>query len=976
MQNRFTLGLIVSVAMLASAFKTTGGDPTTTPGDPVNAVVHKLKNGMTLYLSVYKDAPRVQTMIAVRAGSKNDPPETTGLAHYLEHMLFKGTAQIGSLNWEKEKVLLQQISDLYEAHRKENDPVRRKAIYAQIDSVSQIAASYVATNEYDKMVSSLGAKGTNAFTSLEETVYINDIPSNELEKWFFLESERFRQCVLRLFHTELEAVYEEFNIGQDNDGRKVYKTLMNGLFPAHTYGTQTTIGTGEHLKNPSHVNIQQFFSTYYVPNNMAIIVAGDFNPDEVIRLAEKYFGDYQPKEVPKFTFQQQPEITAPDVRNVVGPDKQSVNIAYRLPGAGTDDALLAQIVGQMLSNGQAGLIDIDLVQKQKIGPDAGAFAWALTDYSLLWLQGSPRQGQTLDEVRALILSEVEKLKKGDFEDWLLPAVIKNLKLARIREMEDNNNRASYMLEAFVLNKDWAEYNQYMARMEKFTKQDIVAFANRHFKNNYVVVNKLEGEDTDVYKVEKPKITPVPVNTTDNSVFKKAFDGMTSPRIQPAFVEFDKVIQTTKLKNGIQVDFLRNENNPTFSLNYVVDMGKDHDKTLGLAISYLKYLGTDKYSAEELQKEFYKLGLSFDVFVGDDQSYVTLSGLEESFADGVKLFEHLLANCRPNAEALQNLVADEIKQREDAKKNKAVILRQGMLNYAMFGPKSPFTNVLSEAQLKALKPEELVQRVQQLTSYKHKVFFYGTLAQKNVLDILGQSHKVPKKLKDLPQRTEFVEQNTPSDQVVFVHFPMVQAEIMLVSRGTNQFNLDEYVYSRLYNEYFGAGLSSVVFQQIRESKALAYSASTQFTSPSLANRSHYYRGYVGTQVDKMPEAIDAMREIIDNMPVGKDQISSAHASLLRQIETERITQENVYWAAQAAAKRGFPGRDLRKDIYTRFQNATNQAAVDAVVKFQQEKIKNRKYTFLVLGDREKVNMEYLRKIGPVKELTIDQIFLAP
>jgi len=268
----------------------------TVDGDPLNALIYELDNGLKLYLSVYKDAPRIQTMVAVRAGSKNDPASATGLAHYLEHMLFKGTSKIGSLNWEEEKVMLEQISDLYEQHREETDPAKRKAIYAEIDAVSNKAAALVSTNEYDRMITSLGAKGTNAFTSLERTVYINDIPSNELEKWFYLESERFRECVLRLFHTELEAVYEEFNIGQDNDNRKLFFGILEELFPNHTYGTQTTIGKGEHLKNPSHVLIQDYFQKYYIPNNMAIILSGDFDPDKVVEMAEKYFGDYEKKE--------------------------------------------------------------------------------------------------------------------------------------------------------------------------------------------------------------------------------------------------------------------------------------------------------------------------------------------------------------------------------------------------------------------------------------------------------------------------------------------------------------------------------------------------------------------------------------------------------------------------------------------------------------------------------------------------------
>ena len=221
--------------------------------------IYTLKNGLKVYLAKNTDAPRIQTYIAVRTGSNNDPKDNTGLAHYLEHMMFKGTSKIGSQNWEKEKILIQEISDLYEQHKAEKDPEKKKLIYKKIDEVSQEASKYAIANEYDKAISSLGATGTNAHTWFDETVYKNNIPSNELEKWFKVEQERFSELVLRLFHTELEAVYEEFNRGQDNDWRLVSYELMDALFPTHPNGQQTTIGESEHLKNPSMVAIHKYF---------------------------------------------------------------------------------------------------------------------------------------------------------------------------------------------------------------------------------------------------------------------------------------------------------------------------------------------------------------------------------------------------------------------------------------------------------------------------------------------------------------------------------------------------------------------------------------------------------------------------------------------------------------------------------------------------------------------------------------------
>ena len=174
-------------------------------------------------------------------------------------------------------------------------------------------------NEYDKMVNSLGAEGTNAFTSNEQTVYVNKIPSNEVDKWLRIESERFSKLVLRLFHTELEAVYEEFNRGQDNDGRKQYFATLQGLYPNHPYGTQSTIGISEHLKNPSMKAINAYFEKYYVPNNMAVIMVGDLDFEETIIKVNKAFGSYKSKEVTHPSFPPLDTIYKPIKKEVLGP---------------------------------------------------------------------------------------------------------------------------------------------------------------------------------------------------------------------------------------------------------------------------------------------------------------------------------------------------------------------------------------------------------------------------------------------------------------------------------------------------------------------------------------------------------------------------------------------------------------------------------------------------------------------------------
>lgn len=355
------LFLFFSVGAVANDYKYE-----TVPNDPLKARIYTLKNGLKVYMTVYKDEPRIQTYIAVRAGSKHDPADATGLAHYLEHMLFKGTDKFGTTDAVQEKFYLDQVIRLYDVHKRTTDDAKRAAIYRQIDSLSFLASKFAIANEYDKMLASMGAKGTNAYTWVEQTVYVNDIPSNQLEKWLEVEAERYRNPVMRLFHTELEVVYEEKNRTLDSDQRKIFYELYANLFPTHQYGTQTTIGTIEHLKNPSIQAVIDYYNTYYVPNNMAICLSGDFNPDETIKLIDAKFGGFKPKPVPKFVSTKQAELRAPIVRNVYGPDAESVTFGYRFEGAGSRDADLIIMCDMLLSNGNAGLIDLNLNQSQKV----------------------------------------------------------------------------------------------------------------------------------------------------------------------------------------------------------------------------------------------------------------------------------------------------------------------------------------------------------------------------------------------------------------------------------------------------------------------------------------------------------------------------------------------------------------------------------------------------------------------------------
>ena len=933
-------------------------------GDPMQTRFYTLGNGMTVILSPTKKEPRMHVYIATKAGSKTDPADHTGLAHYLEHMMFKGTEHYGSLDWSKEKPLLTVIDNLYEEYNHTTDEAKRKVIYHRIDSVSGVAAKFAIANEYDKMMGSMGAKGTNAFTSFEQTVYTEDIPANAVDKFLKVQYDRFSNPVFRIFHTELEAVYEEKNRTLDNDGRKVSEMMLANLFKNHNYGKQTTIGTIEHLKNPSLLEIRKYFNTYYVPNNMGIIIAGDFEPDELIRNVDKYFSKLHSKAVPKYTFKPEDPITAPVEKEVNGPDAEFVAIGYRMPGVHAKDALIADIVGQMLTNGKAGLIDLNLVKKQKL-LRASANADILIDYGYMDLHGSPTMGQSLENVKELMLGEIDNLKKGNFDNDLMVSIINNQKKAMMQQSEKYGTRAAALMNAFTSEEDWSEDVDYIARLSKLTKKDITDFANKYFGNNYVVIYKRKGEDKSIVKVAKPPITAVETNPGAQSAFVKEINEMPVSKVEPVFVDYNKDLKKGNL-GPAEVLYVHNDENGLFRLAYRYKMGTWNDKRLAIAAQYLQYIGTDKKSGEEISKEFYKLACSFNVNTTGEYTTVIIEGLQENFNKAVALYEDLATNCVGDEQALTSLKARMGKARADAKNNKTSIM-QGLSNYARYGADNPFNNVLSNDELKKLTSAELVEILHSMASYSHRVLYYGPASMTDLTASLKDVHKLPAMFRAAPGAKVFTFTRQDKNEVLFANYDMVQSEIRWV-RNVPGYDPANQPVIDMFNNYFGGGMGSLVFQTIRESKALAYSTYATYTTPDKKEDPYSIAAYVGCQADKFNESIVAMNELLNDLPSVENNFITAKSGIRKDIETERITQDGIIYNYLAAERKGL-NEDIRKVIYEKM----DKMQFDDIKKFHTDNISHKPYTYCVLASDKKINPDDLQKVGTVKKLNMEEIF---
>lgn len=923
--------------------------------------IYTLKNGLKVFLAQNFDAPRIQTYIPVRTGSNNDPSDNTGLAHYLEHMMFKGTSKIGTQNWEKEKELLDQISTLYEEHKAEQNPDKKKEIYKKIDEISQEASQYAIANEYDKVISSLGATGTNAHTWFDETVYKNNVPNNELEKWLKIEKERFSEVVLRLFHTELESVYEEFNRAQDNDSRLVNYELMDALFPTHPNGQQTTIGDPEHLKNPSMKAIHKYFDEYYVPNNYAMVLVGDLDFEETIQLVNQYFGTIPYRELPQKTPVIEQPLTEIIKRTVKSPTTPRVQLAWRTDSYGTREAMLADIVANILSNrGEAGLLDLNINQTQRM-LWAQAFSVGLKEYGYFSIVAVPKETQTLDEAKEMVLEQIELIKKGDFPDWILPAIINDFKIQRLKGLETADGLATNLYDTYIKGRSWEQELNELDEYQDFTKEEVVDFAQTFFKNHYVEVYKEKGINDQLVRVENPGITPIKINREAQSEFLKEILAEKTEDIQPEFIDYEKEILTDIIKDK-KLSFVHNKYNDIAQIHFIFPFGGDHDRDLGISTQLLQYLGTENLSAEDLKQEFFKIGVTNDFKTTHDQLIISLSGLEENIEKGIALLQNWMYEVKPDQEIYTQFVETVLENRQASKKDKNRIMT-ALTNYTKLGSFSRYTDIISKEELESSSPEVFTNRMKQLFNYPYQLFYYGKKLE-NFKQYIGKY--VENASLQIPEPKQYPEPET-NGNVYFTDYDMVQMEMSKVGRGY-EVNTSNFGKINVFNEYFGRGLSSIVFQEIRESKSLAYSAYVSYAANSELGHADYITTYIGTQPDKLQIAVSTMSELMEELPEVPIQFENARNAALKQIASTRITRNNIFFNTLRLKKLNIY-HDFRKDIYAQIETLK----FEDVREFYQTNIKPIHFNTAIIGKKENLDMDAVNEMGPFKELSLDDIF---
>ncbi|QEN09262.1 insulinase family protein [Oceanispirochaeta crateris] len=952
--------------MFLKADKRNSSDQINSPEDPYNLTTHTLSNGLTLYLSCRNHKPRIETRIVIKAGSAQDPEESTGAAHILEHLMFKGSESIGTLRRSEEKVLLEKISRAFESLREVEDEEERKKLFQKIDALNQKASVLSLPGEYDRILSHLGARGVNAYTSVNETVYKCDIPSIELERWISLESERFSRPVIRSFLTEIEAIFEEFNQDLDDDFSRARDLLLEKLFPGHEYGSHTILGKKEHIKAPSIEKIEEFRNTWYRPEHMALCLAGDFDREEALELIDRTWGKWNPPslEKPLPGPRNAKPLRRSEKHGIKGADSEFTMTGFRFGGVRSEDYDPLCMLDLILSNSQAGLIDLNLVQKQKI-LDGGSSLSTAGDYSWFVLYGTPGPGQSLGSVHRLLLKQLDLIRKGEFDDRLLKGVIKFLEIEQTQDLESNQIVDAFA-DCFSEGISWSEYLNRLDRLKNLTAEDLIAFVKDKFNESYVRIDKKEGEDPAQELVNKPEITALNIDYNKESAFFADLRSRNPGYRNPSFPDYNRDLEHCDLNRAVKISRCANKKNDLFEVTFIFPEGKSSSPWLPIAGDYFPYLGTDSLSPDALQKEAFLLGIDLSIQVDLERTVFSLYGKDEDLEKALSFTQSLIRRGRGDRRSYRKYIQGLIKRRKDAKLSKKVLLFGGLYSWGLYGPDSPFRDIIAEKDLKSMDADHLTHEIRRLFDLPHQLFYYGTRSLDEVRTLLIDLHPGTGNTLTLRPKKKYVEKEGDGN-VFFTNHDMVQAEVFRLA-AQSHFRSSHLASITLFNEFFGAGLNSLFFQEIREARGLAYTAYSSISVPESPQNRHILSSYLGTQADKLPEALSEMERLFQRVPARDRLFEEARTALLKSQSSERIADADIFWSWWEAQELGL-NQDYRQKIFHDLESYS-YTMMEEYFRNSVIPVKN---NILILGNRDELDLKSLEKRGPLYELDPDELF---
>ena len=921
---------------------------------------YRLENGLTVWLNEDHSQPKVFGAVVVKAGAKDCPD--TGIAHYFEHMMFKGTDRIGTLDYESEKVLLDSIAMKYDELAMTEDTAARARLQKEINELSIRSSEYVIPNEFNRLINRFGGSGLNAATSYDATIYFNTFSPQYMVQWAEINSERLINPVFRLFQSELETVYEEKNMYGDFIGGQVMDTLMARYFGPHPYA-YPIIGSTKNLKNPRLTEMHKFFEDYYVASNMALILSGDFDAQQVMPILEKAFSRIRSGNAPKQEKVMLPPFNGRETMKVKFPIPfiKAMGLGFRGVSANHEDQVALNIAVNLLNNANGtGYLDKLMVEHKLMGAlainesmnEAGILAVAIMPKLLI---------QSYSSAEKMVWDEINRVKNGDFSDEMFNSLELEQKRQYASSLENIDSRATIMMNLFSQGKSWNDYLNEVARIESITKEDVVRVAQKYFSNNYLCVTKSTGKYPKD-NLPKPAFSPVvPRNADASSSYAKQLEKIPEQQVAPRIIDFEKDVKTSKLTPLVTLYTTPNPLNDIFTLNISYGIGALEQPELMQLTNYLQLLGTESLSFEQFRSRLQSIGSTLAFDVTPDAFVMKVTGFDNHIDETMELVGDFIRHAKADDKKLRQIV-DDAKVSEKAFFKSGDNVASALLEQVKYGDQSRYLRKLSLSQIKKLKGKDMLAIYDKVRSVQCDLHYCGTLPVEKVIGTIRQHLPLERTTvaSNSPYYRELKQYDRPT--VFFIDMPdMAQSIVYGYVKGDPVDDKASRHASQLFSVYFGGDMSSLMFQEIREFRSFAYRTSGRYQLPNHAHKgtAGSFTAMLSTQSDKTLDALGVLDSLIREMPLKPERVEAVKQTLVNRINNDYPPFRNLSEKVASARMEGFdrdPAEEFLRDIAT--------MDMQDISRFYQEQISGRPVVYVITGNRKHIDMKKLAEYGTI------------
>ena len=927
-----------------------------------------LSNGMTVWLNEDHSQPKVFGAVVVKAGAKDCP--NTGIAHYFEHIMFKGTDRLGTVDYQAEKPWLDSISVQYDLLSQTKDNAERSKIQQHINELSLKAADYVIPNEFNRLISKYGGSGLNAGTGHDVTFYYNSFLPQFMEQWCWLNSERLMTPIFRGFQSELENVYEEKNRSADSMGDAMDK-VFSAVFKTQPYA-YPIIGSTENLKNPRLSDMAAFYKKYYVASNMGLILCGDITPGSTLTaLLEQTFGRVQTGPVPERPYSPMPDIQSGESCEVKLPIPL-VGIEVLVFKGTTDfesDANALELANKLLYNGKAGLLD-SLTNEHKVMM-AAAINTSLADAGGTGLIVIPKLLGKMKTAEGRVMEQVQQVMDGKFSTQQLEALKQEMLMEAEQELETIDNRSQLMVDAFSKGKTWQNVLDKIEQIKRVTKDDVVAAAKKYYGANHITLTKKYGTP-DKETLKQPGYKPItPKNMDAKSAFALQLEQIPVKDATIRTVDFDHDVTKQKLNDHVTLYYKENLMNDIFTFTLRYQDGTLHTPKLAVLADYLSALGTDSLKKQQLELAWQRIGTTMEVAQGDERFSFNLTGPDHQLKPALQLLAHFLRAAKGDDEALDEAKDADKVTRKSFGKQKDNVLRP-VVNKVAYGEKSNYLTQLSKKEIKALKSDELLALFRELQQYDCELFYCG----RQPVEVVATQSQLTLPLAQCakPKADTFRPLQQYSEPTVFFYDVPKSRQNYVVSYDIlgKVPTAEGRAQQTLWSEYFGGSMSSVLFQNIREFRSLAYSTGGRSITTSLARHAQEPQAYVtatGTQADKTLEAVATIDSLLRQMPMKEENLEAARQSVISDIQNDYPTFRGIakYVANQL-------GNGYTSDPNTDIARLLPAISTQDIEQFHRQHVgNNQNRVWIIIGDKKLTDMTALARFGKVVELKKEDVY---